>query len=73
LAGRSRSTFGKRLKETKRLEKRQEKAARKDQRKQEKGSSGEPNFEMGSREDFEGAPMLDEDEILGSLADPNAR
>jgi hypothetical protein len=40
LAGRSRSTFGKRLKETKRLEKRQEKAARKDERKQ--GPGGAP-------------------------------
>lgn len=36
MAGRSRSTFGKRQKETKRLEKRQDKAARKEQRKQEK-------------------------------------
>lgn len=40
MAGRSRSTFGKRLKETKRLEKRQEKAARKDERKQ--GPGGAP-------------------------------
>ena len=38
MAGRSRSTFGKRLKETKRLEKRQDKAARKEQRKQGKTS-----------------------------------
>ena len=42
MAGRSRSTFGKRQKEMKRLEKRQDKAARKDQRKQEKLSGG-PN------------------------------
>lgn len=40
MAGRSRSTFGKRQKEMKRLEKRQDKAARKDQRKQEKISGG---------------------------------
>jgi hypothetical protein len=63
MAGRSRSTFGKRLKETKRLEKRQEKAARKDQRKQEKVSGVDSDF--ASREDFEMAPMLDEDDVTG--------
>jgi hypothetical protein len=43
MAGRSRSTFGKRQKEMKRLEKRQDKAARKDQRKQEKLSGASDN------------------------------
>ena len=38
LAGRSRSTFGKRQKEQKRQEKRLEKVARKDQRKQDKAA-----------------------------------
>ncbi len=67
MAGRSRSTFGKRLKETKRLEKRQEKAARKDQRKQEKVSGAETDSEhdFASRESFEGAPTLDDDEVIG--------
>jgi len=42
LAGRSRSTFGKRQKEQKRQEKRQEKLARRDERKANKGSGLSP-------------------------------
>ena len=55
MAGRSRSTFGKRQKEMKRLEKRQDKAARKDQRKQEKqtGTADVPDDLAGV--DFEAA------------------
>ena len=54
MAGRSRSTFGKRQKETKRLEKRQDKAARKDQRKQEKlsGVSSDSEYEVTPADRF---------------------
>jgi hypothetical protein len=45
LAGRSRSTFGKRQKEQKRQEKRQEKLARRDQRKANKASGISPYVE----------------------------
>ena len=64
MAGRSRSTFGKRLKETKRLEKRQEKAARKDQRKQEKdtGEVSDAGREVVSDGFFRGDAALNFDD-----------
>ena len=49
MAGRSRSTFGKRLKEMKRQEKRQDKAARRDQRKAE-NRRGVPSDSLGETE-----------------------
>ena len=55
LAGRSRSTFGKRQKEQKRQEKRLEKLARKDQRKADKAS--------GVYVEDDDQPMMPEDNL----------
>ncbi len=56
MAGRSRSSFGKRLKEMKRQEKRQDKAAKKDQRKEEKrsGAPGGEHDDLGHNADTMG-------------------
>ena len=63
MAGRSRSTFGKRLKEMKRQEKRQDKAARRDQRKAEKlrGVPSDSLGEAAAGETFPDAARAGED------------
>jgi hypothetical protein len=61
MAGRSRSTFGKRQKEMKRLEKRQDKAARKDQRKQEKASGAVAETDLLPGDESPGSDGQDED------------
>ena len=60
MAGRSRSTFGKRQKEQKRQEKRLEKLARKDERKQQK-ASGTPVHESYKDERMMPDEAWDED------------
>jgi hypothetical protein len=64
MAGRSRSTFGKRQKEMKRLEKRQDKAARKDQRKQEKASGVAADTDLLPGGESLGSDGPDEDSDL---------
>ena len=62
MAGRSRSTFGKRQKEQKRQEKRLEKLARKDQRKQQK-ASGVPIQDDDNDERMMPDEISDEDHV----------
>lgn len=63
MAGRSRSTFGKRLKEMKRQEKRQDKAARKEQRKREK-LSGPSSGDADEQDPLQDVADPDEDDTM---------